>query len=1296
MRAKHIFTHKLIPRRATRLLFAALVAAGFAVFFASQSLAHPASLSPAAAAGKSLFYEDSAEEIKRLNFIIALDESTVVDRILHAALARMDYSITMDAAPMTYAVQMANSGERDGLATQVMGLEKNFPNLVMVPEQTSRVTFPVLAREDSTLKVTSWDDLSGLRVGHLFQKPYIMNHLPKDIAGEVQRDSFPELIKALQDTECDVVVISRTADIVPTMPQGIKRVGTADSILGYTYLNAKYKALAPRIAESLRRMKEDGSYAKLINALPLDDRADRQVLHISSYYPDNPWDNAIKAGINKILSAEPRIAYYNIPLYSNRFQTTHEQAKNSYYAIRTLFSSNPPDIIIASGDSALAFVRDYYGILFNNIPVVFCDVSNYEENLWELGDNLAGVWRYISAEETAEQALKMYPKTKNLFIINDYTESGKSWRAEMERQLFIYADRVRITYADNLPYSELLATMGALPADSVIICGNYNVDRDGLYFPNGEMQKMIAARAAAPVFSMLGNPDGGQVGGRYIDPTEQGGAAAKITLDILKGTPVAGIEPQRNTDDLNHWIFNASVLEAKRIDPKLLPKGSKLINRRLSLQESNPQAFNLFVALGISAAIIILVLFVFALLMREKHMRLMETQRSLHTAEELLAKDAEIIEAKERLDVALDTSQAGVWEVSFKDNSFSFDENCAALLHIDLPSPIQVEQLLGILRQRMPDYDEALFKDAEERGVLAEMIISECKFTFDDGSERHLSNHAKTIYDQNGRPVKTIGMSMDISARVKMSEELREAKEAADAANQAKSRFLSNMSHEIRTPMNAILGMIKIAQETSNTERIKDCLIKAEDSSRHLLDIINNILDISKIESGRLDLFEEPFDLEQVVHSAINVVNVKAAEKNQHLMVHFGEDIPMRVIGDSMRLTQVLLNLLSNAVKFSPERSKIRTSLECAARDEECMTLAIAVRDEGIGLTPEQIGKLFGAFRQADGSIAKRFGGTGLGLAITKKIVNLMGGDISVSSEIDKGSEFRFHIRLKLADAPSENISAVEPQCVETLNILVIDGDDESRANISELLKAQDLKYRVAGGYWEAVALLAECETGGNAINLLLVDYDLPGIGGIDAARRLHVSGRKDLKIVLMSRQQTQSLWEEAKLVGIDLFLSKPVFPAALYKTLNTAITDESCPAPDCKPSLPAYPGKHILIVEDIEINREVARVLLEPYQVEISEAANGREAVDLFEAHPNKFDLILMDVQMPIMDGYEATRVIRKSAHTQGENIPIIAMTANAFREDIEDALNAQMDGHISKPVNAARLHAELQKYLA
>ena len=1296
MRAKYSSSHRLLLR-ATRLLFAGLVSLALAVFFTPHrlALAQTHSLSAAEAAGKSLFYENSLEGVKRLNFVIALDESTVVDRILHSAMAGIGYNITMDAAPMTYAVLMANSGERDALATQVAGLEKTFPNLVMVPEQTSSVAFPVLAREDSTLNIASWADLSGLRVGHLFQKPYIMKQVPEDIAGEIQRDSFPELIKALQNNDCDVIIISRTADIAPIMPKGIKRVGTADLIVVYTYINIKYKELAPRLAESLRRMKEDGTYAELINSRRADDTGSKQILHISSYYPDDPWDSALKAGITKALSTAPEVAYYNIPLYSNRFQTPHEQAKNSYYAIRTLFSSSPPDIIIASGDNALGFVRDYYDILFNNIPVVFCDISSSEESFWELGNNAAGVWRYISAAETVEQALKIYPKTKNLFIVNDYTESGKAWRAEMERQLFVYADAVRITYVDNLPYAKLLESMSALPADSVVICGNYNVDRSGLYFSNGEMQKMIAARAAAPVFSMLGNPDGGQVGGRYIDPAEQGRAAAKITLDILKGTPVASIAPQRDTDNLNHWIFNASLLEAKRIDPKLLPKGAKLINRRLSLQESNPQAFNLFVALGISAAIIILVLFVFALLMREKHLRLMETQRSLHTAEELLAKDAEIIEAKERLDVALDTSQAGVWEVSFTDNSFSFDENCAALLRIDLPSPIPVERFLDILRQRMPGYDEAFFKNAEEHGVLAEMIISECKFTFNDGTERHLNNHAKTIYDQNGRPVKTIGMSMDISARVKMSEDLREAKEAADAANQAKSRFLSNMSHEIRTPMNAILGMIKIAQETSNTERIKDCLVKAEDSSRHLLDIINNILDISKIESGRLDLFEEPFDLEQVVHSAINVVNVKAAEKNQHLMVHFGEDIPMRVIGDSMRLTQVLLNLLSNAVKFSPESSKIRVRLDCAARDEECMTLAVTVRDEGIGLTPEQIGKLFGAFRQADGSIAKRFGGTGLGLAITKKIVNLMGGDISVSSEINKGSEFHFNIRLKLADAPSENISAVTPQCVETLNILVIDGDDESRANIAELLKAQNLKYRVAGGYWEAVALLAECETGGNAINLLLVDYDLPGIGGIDAARRLHDNGRKDLKIVLMSRQQTQSLWEEAKLVGIDLFLSKPAFPATLYKTLNTAITDESCPAPDCKPSLPAYPGRHILVVEDIEINREVARVLLEPYQVEISEAANGREAVDLFEEHPDRFDLILMDVQMPIMDGYEATRVIRKSVHPRGGKIPIIAMTANAFREDVEDALTAQMDGHISKPVNAARLHAELQKYL-
>lgn len=681
--------------------------------------------------------------------------------------------------------------------------------------------------------------------------------------------------------------------------------------------------------------------------------------------------------------------------------------------------------------------------------------------------------------------------------------------------------------------------------------------------------------------------------------------------------------------------------------------------------------------------------------MHRKNLHLLATQKSLHTAEELLAKDAEIIEAKDRLDIALDSSQAGVWEISLTDKIFSFDENTAALFGITKPSPIPLTDLVDLLQKRMPDYqDHTYFKRILDSGILDESVLNECKFVFEDGAERYVSNYAKTIYDQQGKPLKTIGMSMDVSQSVKMSADLREAVELADAASQAKSRFLSSMSHEIRTPLNAVLGMIKIAKDSSNQDRIKDCLVKAEDSSRHLLDIINNILDISKIESGKLELFDEHFDLTQVVQSAVNVVGVKAAEKSQDIVVLFDADIPAQVSGDSMRLTQVLLNLLSNAVKFSAEGTKIKVNFKCAERDNAQMTLAVSVRDEGIGLAPDQIRNIFESFRQADGSIAKRFGGTGLGLAITKKIVNMMGGEISVTSTKDEGSEFSFHVRLKLVDATQTPVCPLPLQLRRDLNILVVDGDEDARSGIAALLSAQNIRCRTAGGYWEAVALLAENKTSGNPVNLLLLDYNLPGMGGLEAARRIRADEEPLPEIVLMSPQQSPDLWEEAKQTGINLFLLKPVFPASLYKALADAVEGPGASA-DNAPAAPDYAGKRILIVEDIEVNREIAKAILEPSKANISEAANGEEALKMFDADPDSFDLIIMDIQMPVMDGYEAARAIRQCAHTKGATIPIVAMTANAFREDVEAALSAGMDGHVSKPVDAAKLYAELQKYL-
>ncbi len=1252
----------------------------------AKTLINPARLEPAAA----------PPDDKRLNFIVSIDESTLVDRLIYNALLRAGYGMTMDAAPMAYAVQMANDGERDGLASQSKGIEARFPDLVIVPEQLASVSFPVFARVDSDLKINSWDDFSGLRVGHLFKKLHIINQLPKDIAAAVMRESFRELMDALQNGECDVAVTSSTNNIPLVLPENVKRVGTAQTMPSYTFVHKRHAGLVPGIVAALRSMKLDGSYAKIIKGMPLDAGARRQVLHISSLNPDDAWESRLKAGMTPVFATDESIAYYNVPLYSNRFQTDSERARNVYYTIRTLFSSNPPDLVVASGNNALAFVCAYYGIMFNNIPIVFCDVNTPAGELWELGDHAVGVWQSIPAAETVAQILRMYPQTGTLLVINDYTETGMAWRRETEPQLASYAGKTRILYNADQSNADLLETVSALPAHSAVLLGNYNVDSAGMAFSRQEMQRAIVERSAAPVFGMLDAPGNGQVGGRYIDPEAQGRLAAEMALAILKGARLADIAPLRDTSKFNRWIFDAAVLESLSLGESALPAGAEFINRKLGLAESNPEAFHVFVALTAAALAIIACLIVFAVLMRRKNRRLMDTQRSLHTAEELLAKDAEIIEAKERLDIALDSSQAGVWEISLTDGTFSFDGNSAELFGINEPSPMPVEHLISLLRRRMPDYaDHTYFRRILANGILAESVLQECKLVFENGRERHLSNFAKTIYGQDDIPLKTIGMSMDVSQRVQMSEELREAKELADAANQAQSRFLSNMSHEIRTPLNAVLGMIKIAEDSGDPDRIKDCLAKAEDSSRHLLDIINNILDISKIESGRLELFDEPFDLAQVVQSAVNVVNVKAAEKTQDIVVLFDPELPTRVKGDSVRLTQVFLNLLSNAVKFSGTGTKILVGLKLAARGASGIVLAVTVRDEGIGLAPDQLQSIFESFRQADGSIAKRFGGTGLGLAITKKIINMMGGEISVTSSQGRGSEFSFQVRLELLDDADDADDPATARLGQELSLLVIDGDADSRANLAALLKARRIRCRTAGGYWEAVALLAECAASEKPINLALIDNGLPGMGGLEAARRLRAQDSPGLKIALMSSQQTEELWEDAKRIGVNLFLTKPVFPAALRKVLSDAASNGSSAAPPAAPAAPDCQGRHILIVEDMEINREIARAILEPCRADISEAADGREAVELFNASPDKFDLVLMDIQMPVMDGYAATRAIRQSGHPKGASIPIIAMTANAFREDVEAALNARMNGHISKPVDAAKIYEELQKHL-
>lgn len=657
---------------------------------------------------------------------------------------------------------------------------------------------------------------------------------------------------------------------------------------------------------------------------------------------------------------------------------------------------------------------------------------------------------------------------------------------------------------------------------------------------------------------------------------------------------------------------------------------------------------------------------------------------------------------------ALELLKAGTWRIDYRESARHVYLSERAL-EISGRSPLPPDN-----RYPTEVWDAAVFAAGEHESSAAALMalqaaiegrLSQYDVVYaykrpDDGRVIWLRDVARLVRDEDGNLLDLFGIMIDVTETKRAEDAILEARRLAESATQMKSDFLANMSHEIRTPMNAIIGLSHLALKTHLAPNQRDYLQKIQQSGQHLLGIINDVLDFSKIEAGKLDVESEAFELSAVLENVVNLLGEKALSKNIELVVNVNSAVPNALEGDALRLGQILINYTSNAVKFT-EKGVVNIAVYPLEETPEDVLIRFDVRDTGVGLTQAQMARLFQSFQQADASTTRQHGGTGLGLAISKSLAELMGGSVGVSSEYGKGSNFWFTVRLKKGvAAPSAQPDA--PLEVRGRRVLVVDDNEHARLVLADMLNDMGLWVETADSGYAALSVLKANAAQGEPFELVFLDWQMPELDGMEVARRMAELGLAKLPPrIMVTAHGRDGLLKAAKAAGIDEVMTKPVKTSLLHEVVLRSLqpTGTVLAAPPLSEEallqehLMALGGTRVLLVEDNIVNQQVALELLAEVGCYAEIAENGQLAVEQVLHAQKAWDVVLMDLQMPVLDGLGATRKIREQVATA--DLPIIAMTASAMKQDQAVCMSAGMQDFVSKPIDPPTLWRVLRRWV-